>query len=777
MSSSDEVPTVGSLRELSENLTRDTVRSLLSPKGRAFLVAWINETADLDGCLSIESWCTRVSNSKDSVSVLLADAVAPIIERLDSARKEIVALTPRTVSSILPGVLADIDIDIDEDSPIHRVAGDGGVAAVVALVGSALLQGNRYRTGDIDLRVAVNNVVSETSVANLLAAIGSRVVSALRLGARTSAILTALLVPILEASLSVILGWVFSTFFGDVSAIREARHLHTSYLEVASAVQGQLAPRLRQLSQAGLLVDKLSSIDDYESAQDDMIEDAILHLRHIYDAHPSQIIEATGITHEAVQTTLGRTVYDILEENLTSASVKSLVARYGVRPDQNPEFVQRYASVERLRWLQEVVRDEYWRYVAQQSERPDADDLAEDVVLRFGGSEDPVRRDVFVVLIEFLSKLEDSRPQKVDPIRVEHRTGDFTFYVRATDFVEYMRFTTAIEKLEWCWGPTPSDRTSRIPSEVWHKKEKGERSAVTISSLSQFPSDDRPFNPQYKSGMYTGILNGKMRLFRFFMESGGDCPAHYICVPATSDDPESQLVKLKKSLSVRHPEFVIHPHRWMSLSHVDVSYFVESEGDRATFVMMGFHTMPMDSYTATYRVSHPREPGKYQYVFVEGYFQSIEVARQAFSATSGSAHVVGVRPGSVLLNEGLREALRNPERRKFWVVQHHLMSCLADGLLLLNDLSDQDEQQIARMAMMGGLALWWWGFTGRVRTELIQNLRDKQVQQALRVELMQTLLALQRVHILNHKFFENTPLRLLAEQEAQDLEGAEGQMP
>ncbi|MEZ4323873.1 MAG: hypothetical protein R3B40_01580 [Polyangiales bacterium] len=51
---------------------------------------------------------------------------------------------------------------------------------------------------------------------------------------------------------------------------------------------------------------------------------------------------------------------------------------------------------------------------------------------------------------------------------------------------------------------------------------------------------------------------------------------------------------------------------------------------------------------------------------------------------------------------------------------------------------------------------WWWSLSGRVRRELVEALRDGQVQQAIRIELMEALLEVQRVHVLSHEFFQET---------------------
>lgn len=191
----------------------------------------------------------------------------------------------------------------------------------------------------------------------------------------------------------------------------------------------------------------------------------------------------------------------------------------------------------------------------------------------------------------------------------------------------------------------------------------------------------------------------------------------------------------------------------------DVKSFLKNTSDDRTILHLhGLRVLCLEKYTATYQVEaiNAEHIGDLHCLTVEGYFRTLDEATAAFRAATAHHKVMGVRPGPRILPDSLRRELREAKEKDLFLLQNQLLGRLAEGLIALDQASNLSEARLSKLAGVGVFVSWWWSLTGHLRRELVNALRDAQLQQAIRIELMDALLEVQRAHILGHDFFKET---------------------
>ena len=83
-------------------------------------------------------------------------------------------------------------------------------------------------------------------------------------------------------------------------------------------------------------------------------------------------------------------------------------------------------------------------------------------------------------------------------------------------------------------------------------------------------------------------------------------------------------------------------------------------------------------------------------------------------------------------------------------------------MIVMDQAANERELVIEQFAGSGVVASWYWFMSGRTRRELLQALRYERTEQALRLELMDTLLETYRVHIRASDLFAESYDQVIA---------------
>ena len=355
-------------------------------------------------------------------------------------------------------------------------------------------------------------------------------------------------------------------------------------------------------------------------------------------------------------------------------------------------------------------------------------------------------------LITAWIRLDKKRPSADEPLSFKTTWIDAadpktsqkeTYVVAASDLPELVHLVSAMQENPWPWDSDLKQPRLRsfAPCGPFARN----------TSPDYAPKNDEVFNKFYVHDLYDGLHAGRYRLFEYGNKRLANAPPSYIAAPASDEAPARQCARVQASLQQLSPFFNgSAADRLSGLKHVqDVT-------KPGPLTLYGLNVYVVDVYTATYKVESPESVGTYQYVSHEGYFPGYGDAKLGFEGATTHHELMGVRPGPKVLSDELRRELRAAKGEDLYLLQNQLLGRLAEGLIAQDQLANLTEPRVARVAGSGALLFYWWTLSGRVRRELIEVLREEKVQQALRMELMEALLEVQRLHVLGHKLFEQT---------------------
>ena len=741
-----------------QNVLVEVVEYLLSPQGKELLLRQL-EYRPVGESVSVKSWSSyvREQQEQEKLGKDLAEKLRPILETLfpkdfkpsEDTREaaETVAKVMATLSVLkqrgnIPGQLVEM---LDNAGFLAQAPAQGAIAAGVALIISSGIQTSRYYAGDVRWDDALDTVVGDTIKAGITgvivsAAVGSLVASGV--GAPAAYALGIPLAIVVYAAVSATCDAIYDRMLGGAQ-IMEARRLHVDYVDMSRYIRDVYYPRMKAMAQTGDLVRVLADIQRGGGDREQLVDRAVRSLALL------------GARYHVV-----KPVAEI-EGPAVEASFEALGKKVGLKSAVAPQDVHKLAA---------IIHDEYWaRKEADPKRRVNHSKLVEDLgQVRNLASQDEKAN--FQTLAKYLVELEASRGSRDEPIcfRVTHGGKGLPGYLHASDVEELQFFLTQLAAKDWSSVEKPDSLevkriasvASKAPTAPLQKLLSNKAGKLpTLEQLAQVydnwlqPLQGEVVNPLYRKGLFFELITGQQRLFRLNMAPGqpGAVTA-YICIPraayASDVDQEEDRRRLAESLRLYHPCPRLTEPVLQTLQEVCVSA-IDKEPD-GIFVLTGYRLLPLDLYTATFQ--HLDEDHVVHYVSYEGYFNSLAEAWVGFSSRLGKAPE-GVRPGGRLLTERIKHQLAEATPEDAWALQHVLLSRLCTGMIVLDQAANQRELLIEQFAGSGVVASWYWFMSGRTRKELLGALRDERTTQALRLELMDTLLETYRVHIRSSDLF------------------------
>lgn len=744
--------------ELSDEIIDGVVTALASPEGQAALRHLIDEVSN-PKVLTITTWSE--ANLGPDQPAALADfkkrvgaALRPVVDQFKGTVGDIPALSGSELAgsgglamaaSIAKKLAGDYGLPVQAieildnlkgldpsalKELVGRMPGDGVVAAVLSAAISATKNVSRYNRGQVRWDDAIDSVVGDTIKGGLTGLILSAVAGSLGLAPPLAFAVTVALAPIVYAVVSAVMDQIYEHMLGG-RQIGEARTLHREYLEVAEVIRTELWPRLRQMTVLGKLVDDLARFDrepEKRSALRVSVRSSLKALTALSRR------DADGLT--------GASKY---EENIRAF----LRAHDDVFPDVNDEI--KNLSARELLHLHRVVGDEcrkHWS-LQQKFQKLNVDAVLATVRNKEGvkinnGPRDECR----TALVKAWVELEKSRSAPEDPLTFmtgwvdasDPKAKKEEYLVAASDVPELVHLISAMEERSWPWTTglkQPKLKTLKLYAAV-----------PKNTSPDYTPRSEKLFNKFYVHDLYDGLRAGRYRLFEYRNDRLADAESSYVAVTASDELPEVQCARVRTSLQQVNPFF-----NGSAASRLEGLKPVPDIMALSDLTLYGLNVYVVDIYTATYKVESPDTVGTYQYVSHEGYFPGYAEAKLGFEKATTQHRLMGVRPGPKVLSDELRRELRQAKGEDLYLLQNQLLGRLAEGLIAQDHLANLGEARIARVAGAGVMLFFWWTLSGRIRRELVEMLQDAKVQQALRMELMEALLEVQRLHILEHKFF------------------------
>jgi len=384
----------------------------------------------------------------------------------------------------------------------------------------------------------------------------------------------------------------------------------------------------------------------------------------------------------------------------------------------------------------------------------------------------------FESVVGFLFGMEANRPSADEPIcfQLKHTGPKKPKRLLASDVEELGNFLTLLGKRPWDGLPKPEEiqlnkitpgkapvpaTRSLVTQLVGHAKKSGRNKPLQPFNRENLddvydawlvPLRGDVVNPLYRKDLFFQLLSGAQRLFKVEPAAGKGAAA-YLCIPCSGYTGEDQdQARLEDSLRHYHPWMRENPDALSHLQEVDLGK-IEEEPD-GLFVLMGYRLLPLELYTGTYRIQNP-DNHVVSYIYKEAYFHSIAEAWVGFGAQQFGA-LVGVRPGGLLMTQEIAEDLHEDAGRHPWALQNALLARMCAGMILLDRAANRRAAILQNFAGSGVVASWYWFMTGHTRGELLAALRDERTEQALRLELMDTLLTAYKVHLRSSSFLTAT---------------------
>jgi hypothetical protein len=749
--------------ELSDGVIDGVIAALSSPDGQLALRHLIEEVSNPQ-VLTLTKWTE--ANLGPSQPELLTDfkkrvgaALQPVIEHFKGASGNIPAVPSAELAgsgglaiaaSIVKKLAGDYGVPVQAieilddlkgldptrlEQIFGRTPGDGVIAAALSFAISATKNTSRYNRGQVRWDDAIDSVVGDTIKGGLTGLILSTVAGSLGLAPPLAFAVTIVLAPIVYSVVSAVMDQIYDHMLGG-RQIGEARAHHRDYLEAADVIQHELWPRLRKMNQLGKLVDDLFRFDKEPAKRTALRASVRTTLKSL--TSPSQT-EAEG-TELAAK-------YD-------GALKTFLKAHKNIFPDVNDKF-ERMSTREILHLHRAVTEEcrQYWN-ITQKFQNLNVDTILASICTREGIMAERSDLDKCrTALIKAWIKVEKKRPSPEEPLLFETTWIDSAdpkasqeeeYVVAASDLPELVHLISVMEGRRWTWKSSlqqPRLKSFKTCDPV----------AKSTIRPDYSPRTEKVFNKFYVYDLYDGLRAGRYRLFEYRNERLADVAPSYIAVTASDEAPEIQCIRVRTSLQQLNPFF-----KGSAVPRLHGLKYVQDVTKVNELTLYGLNVYVVDIYTATYKVELSAPMGTYQYVSYEGYFPGYDAAKAGFKDAAKQHILMGVRPGPKVLSDELRHELEATKGEDLYLLQNQLLGRLAEGLIAHDQLANLSEARVARVAGAGVMLFFWWSLSGRVRRELSEALCDAKVQQALRMELMEALIEAQRLHVLQHKFFEQT---------------------
>jgi hypothetical protein len=628
---------------------------------------------------------------------------------------------------------------LDDAGLIKQVAKDGAIASMIVLILSARTNSKAYQQGAIRWDDALDNVALDTVKAGITGIIVSAMVGGLAgVSAGGSLALAIPLAIVVHAAVSAFCDATYEHLLGG-RLIREARSRHSSYIEVASYIRNQLYPLLERAEALGLLVELAGELQDDPKAREVLVDEAV----------------------KIISTLRGRTTILARGDRTRSQNLEVVLREYLADKGAETEL-----SVAEIEDLAAVIHKLYWDQMTRAPNHMLNHELVMEE-LRLS-----IRHDS---LVKHLVELESKRTRRDLPLRFRckvtcrhPRIDKLPQYVFASDMVEMARFVSMLRDETWgCDFPTPELRVrsiavdARYPYRVY----TGQENAYDLEAVRErYLSWDRPFthddwNPCFRMGFARELAQGDWRLFRLDVSDTRRPHYRYLAIPSARGRKRTEAIDeelLRRSLREDHPYFRnlrAKAKAMRSVTELDVPEYLESAG--GTFAAMGCRCVALERYTATFMFQD--RDGSMRFLSQEGFFNSLYEAYAAFESKLSKHELIGVRPGGLVLPDPLRTRLQEATPDQFWSLQRELISQVSSGLMMLDQLANNAEERIQALAGAGVVISAWWFLNGQTRRELVGLLQNSQVQQSLRLELMEALLVLQRIHASNRLVSGDSP--------------------
>jgi len=643
-------------------------------------------------------------------------------------------------------VLAQIVEVLDDAEVIKQVAKDGSIAAIIGLVLSARAQSKAYAQGRIRWDDALDNVALDVVKVGLTGVIVSAVITASGLTGGAGVAAAVPLAIVVHATVSAFCDATYEHVLGG-KLIREARRRHGAYGEVARYIRNHLYADLERANAVGLLLELARELDADPTQREELAGEAVALLS---SARGRSLVLTRGDERRTAE--LHATLLWYLEHKGIETPLLT-EGEDGKRTLDVAEFEQRCLKVHSAYWERKEL---------QPSVKVVADNLLGDL----GWTPKHLE------LVKHLVDLEHKRPSREACLMFRYKCllagGKFKRvppHLFASNLVEAIRFVALAEHEDWGTGrEKPAMELKRL-GVVKHVpatfRDDGDLGAALDLVRELYTRWDVPMsheiaNGTYRKGFAQELAQGQWRLFSIDVSRDSRPHYRYVAIPsargrrhAAAHDKEILL----RSLKTDHPYFRdlgMDHHR--SIREIDVVDHLRSKG--GPFAAMGFRCVPLELYTATFLFQD--RDGSTRYISQEGYFNSLHEAQVAFATKLDKHDMVGVRPGGLVFSEDLRQRLQDATETDFWSLQRELIAHLSTGMIQLDMLANNAEGRNQALAGTGVVVSAWWFVSQHTRRELVGALEDAQVQQALRFELMESLIALNRLHALNrHKGVED----------------------
>lgn len=730
---------------------------LNSPTGKKLIREYIDQTSTVKN-IQIDKWLlTDIPQKTDvygeEISHMFEKSMEPLFKNFDTEKiKNINNKTDKLVGlsfakeliqrvgpeyKIPVQALEVIDnIKWDASAPGHLIKGgprDGVIAAGVALAISVGLNTTRYRDGKIRWDDALDNVVGDVLKAGITGVIVSALATSLPFVAPITFGLSIIFAPTIYAIVDSIITGIYKKLLGG-EMILAARAKHYDYVRISKIMQNELWPKMREMKNIGNLIEIISK-KDTSTDQAVILDNARQLLSASYEI---------ASTNCALKHYLEKT-NDLLAYYLSKSKYTN-----------NHFKINKYENSHELEHLFQIFHERFWFESALHSgfEKPDKDKIINDICRSeeiYGL--DNERQAMFKSFLQHLYYLEEKRSSPEEPLCFEVEWKCSTnrikeeYIVKASDIFELTQILSVMTSSKWPWDSRLQNQ-ELLSVDIISKKELSNKNTAQYN-----PSSDKFLNPFYPNKLFTSLQEGKFRLFQYENKNIKSPWPNYIVAEATEEDPDTQCKKLKKSLQILHPIFN-SSNNIDNLKPVDYKDVIKT----SPFTIFGVRVFTVRLYTATYSVESANEDeiGNCLYSSHEGYFQNQEEAQQAFKSVTVQHKLIGVRPGSKILSDSIRKKLQEAKGGDLFSLQNQLLGRLAEGLIALDQVANLSEARIAKLAGTGVILSWWWMLTGYTRRELVKALSAEAVRQALRVEIMEALLQVQRLHILSHPFFHDT---------------------
>ncbi len=760
-----------SLMEMPDEFIDGLIKALTCPAGKKLLVKLLEEVATVDR-LHPRDRCYKDfmdntnyfdnSSEKDEIFNNINDAVKPVLDSLRGVTTGIDSTPSASMLVLAAGVLKNLGVkymppqaaelidDLIKNPPQMGVSGyaPGLIAGVVAFAISASLNSSQYQEGMIRWDDAIDNVVGDTVKAGLTGVVLSLVAGSLSLAPPVALAAALVLAPVVYAIIDGFVNVVYKRLLGG-EQILAARAANIEYWEVGYFIRNDILPRLRKMKKIGDLVDILGRLEPKDVNRNQVRNSARKTLKDL------GILVKNGPENSEFYSEYKKELNKYFQQK----GLETLLA------EADP-----VSNIDEITHLNRYVHQVYWReYVVDEGfVRPDKVVVNRVINERTITRLSERRKTALEKLIGHFADIERRRSSVGEPILFKtswrgRNNSTQVYRIRASDVLELVQIVLIMKKNQWTWEPV-------LENPDWIGIEPEYPDPVTYERPLQYNPGavSGVLNKFYSKNLFDGLQRGHYRLFKYSDQHIVDYP-HYIAACATEDPPEAQCKKLQESLQRLHPDFVGYKsHLLTNLSVVkvkddgsdDLQSTIKKDGG-SPLTMFGLRVFVVDIYTATYRVESNDidNLGRTCYVSHEGYFRTRGEAQTAFTAALKRG-LIGVRPGPKILSDQLRDQLRDQFSKvtedQLFSLQNQLLGRLAEGLIALDDESNLTEARIAKLAGSGVFLSWWWTFSGRLRRELVLSLKEQLIKQALRVELMEALLQVQRLHILSHPFFRDT---------------------